>query len=711
MKYFKYLGILLISFFFVNNVKALDIPVADVTYDSTNDWEGTLVIDADQTVKISGINHENTGTTYGAVIRITNNANVNLVFEGENVLEANPIVEGAGIEVEEGSTVNIYGLDGSILIVTGGKNSAGIGGKGYGGVSATNPQAGNINIYSGDITVIGGDKGAGIGAGYHSSASDINILGGDIKAYGTGSGAGIGNGFGTAGGAAVAAGVGFYNGGNITISGDAKVKAAAYHINFDNFDLYNLDTLYGDGYADTFAAGIGGGYGSSSGNIIIEDNADVIAIGSCGGAGIGSGRGTSKTKNYDAENFDVNITIKDNANVIALTTTDRRDNVAGDEGGAAIGLGRGTTIEGAPAGTVKILDNATVYAVASYHTQAIGASNVVDKFYRDENGDVVVPPVGALETLEIASTAKVVAINDGYVDVMDRDKLNGFVNLVFAKSFFEENAVFFTEEKFPLKIEIVDKDDNTNKALFAIQNPNEVQVMFNIGAINNSLIIKDYLLDGQKVYLANEIELDMSNFVAGDEISIYNPTTLTTPLISDAELATEYGNLNIGLEAKEGIFKYDSTFHATLITDNKIKDQLDVKDDVSKSLFVDLGVTDPNNQEYSRLTDNVDLYVQLPDDWDINNLGAFNVLDGKDENINFSISKINGKVYMRLNLEHFSNYAIVQYIVPTPAAANTNINTNTVTNPNTSDNIMTYIILLIISLMSMVGIKVLKENI
>lgn len=195
------------------------IPEVDVTYNSDNNWEGTLKINENKTVKISGVIHSNEGTSYGAAIRISDNSTVNLVFEGDNVLAGNSGIISAGIEVEEGSTVNIYGMDGSSLTVTGGKYSAGIGGIGYGSASATNPKAGNVIIYSGNIMAIGGDRGAGIGSGYHSSASNIEIKGGNVIALGTGSGAGIGSGYGTSGGAAVAAGVGFYNGGNIKISG------------------------------------------------------------------------------------------------------------------------------------------------------------------------------------------------------------------------------------------------------------------------------------------------------------------------------------------------------------------------------------------------------------------------------------------------------------------------------------------------------------
>lgn len=272
-----------ILFFGAPAAGATDIPAEDVTYTGDSAWEGTLEINQNSTVKISGVSRSATGTD-GSPIAVRGNSTVNVVFDGTNVLAGNPDVISAGIEVENGSTVNIYGLDGSTLNVTGGKYGAGIGGIGYSAASTENPACGNINIISGNITAIGGARGAGIGSGYHSSASSISIQGGNITALGTECSAGIGTGYGTSGGAAVnnsgnptGSGVGFYNGGNITISG-GTVRAASYHMNFDNFDQYNTDTLYGEGYSDTFAAGIGGGYGASSGNIIIEGEADVIAL-------------------------------------------------------------------------------------------------------------------------------------------------------------------------------------------------------------------------------------------------------------------------------------------------------------------------------------------------------------------------------------------------------------------------------------------------
>ena len=386
-----------------------EIPEPDETYSGEIE---PITINEDITILLSNVTISTEGTTYGSPVKITGGATANIVLEGENVLTANPSRISAGVEVESGSTVNIYAREGGSLTVTGGMNSAGIGGIGYGSVSATNPKAGNVNIYSGTITAIGGGRGAAIGSGYHSSASEITIKGGDITALGTGSGAGIGSGYGTSGGAAAAAGTGFYNGGNITISG-GRVRAASCHIDMDNFDVLNSDTYYGEGYSDSFAAGIGGGYGASSGNIIIEGDADVTAFGSCGGAGIGTGRGTSKAANFDNQHFDCNIIIRGNAKVAAAAGADRRSSIVGDDGGAGIGLGRACTLEGSPKGTISIEGNAQVTAVAEDHASAIGAGYAVGKYTKDADGNIIRPSKASVNSLDIDSGCIVIAGTGG----------------------------------------------------------------------------------------------------------------------------------------------------------------------------------------------------------------------------------------------------------------------------------------------------------
>lgn len=558
-----------ILFFGAPAAGATDIPAEDVTYTGDSAWEGTLEINQNSTVKISGVSRSATGTD-GSPIAVRGNSTVNLVFDGTNVLAGNPDVISAGIEVENGSTVNIYGLDGSTLNVKGGKYGAGIGGIGYSAASTENPACGNINIISGNITAIGGARGAGIGSGYHSSASSISIQGGNITALGTECSAGIGTGYGTSGGAAVnnsgnptGSGVGFYNGGNITISG-GTVRAASYHMNFDNFNQYDKETLYSEGYGDSFAAGIGGGYGASSSNIVIEGNADVVALGACGGAGIGSGRGTSKAANYDSANFDVNVTIRGNSKVIAMATDDKRTNIVGDDGGAAIGLGRGCTIDGDPKGAITIEGNASVYAVAPDHAQAIGASCVVGEFKKDEEGNITRPAAAHVKSLTISSTSIVMAVGDEYREAIDKEYAARFLLLnMDKKNYFEERGDFFTEDKFPLKIEALNADRENSKMMFAVQKLKTLNIMVHIlGASRYNFIIKDYQGENREIiFLSNSAEENSAQFFSDPEaVKEYGVTGLTTRLDRDGSMDSDYGTLKLKIEAREGIFEYGSTF-------------------------------------------------------------------------------------------------------------------------------------------------------
>ena len=255
----------------VITARASGVPEPDVTYNSENVWGGTLELDTDTVVGLSNIN---VATDNGSAIRISGNAIVHLVISGSVHLTGSANSRAAGIEVEQGSTLHLYGMEGSSLSVKGGKYGAGIGSVGFDSSSEGKPNAGAIIIHSGTIVAEGGYRAAGIGSGYHQSASEIKIYGGSVTATGGIGGAGIGSGYGTSGGADI--GVGFYNSGNITISG-GTVSATG----------------------GQFAAGIGGGYGASSGEIVIDGKADVTATGNCGGAGIGTGRGTNMETSYE----------------------------------------------------------------------------------------------------------------------------------------------------------------------------------------------------------------------------------------------------------------------------------------------------------------------------------------------------------------------------------------------------------------------------
>ena len=397
------------------------IPVPDVTYTAV-DTE-PIHISESKTIKLDGVTIEGTDTD-PSPITIEPDCTVNLILAGENTLTAKADKDSAGIYVKYGATLNIYAEEGGSLTVTGGQYGAGIGGtrgnkKNPPDVNPGMP--GIINIYAGSIFAQGGDRGAGIGAGESASGNEINIYGGMITALSGASGAGIGSGYGTSGGASDK--VGDYSGGTICISGGVVRAAAVKFIDgysFEAMDFYDMESLPEMIYG--FGAGIGGGYGATSGQIIIEGDADVIAIGGCGGAGIGSGRGTTNIDKYNSNCIPIDITIRGNAKVVAFAPDDHRNNQGG---GAAIGSGRGFNEGNDASKGISILGNAKVTAISENHAAAIGGSWRV-KNRRDDSIDYTDPlQIVQPSLLNCASTATIIAVCDGFVDPINCKVVSG----------------------------------------------------------------------------------------------------------------------------------------------------------------------------------------------------------------------------------------------------------------------------------------------
>jgi hypothetical protein len=194
--------------------------------------------------------------------------------DGAGTLNVESIDNAAGIGSPFGSPAGKITINGGIITAKGGETAAGIGG-GY-----TN-FGGEIIINGGRVTATGGYHAAGIGGGYHSLGEKIIINGGTVTATGgaaggiirsRGGGAGIGSGEeGVSGEISI-------NGGIITATG-------------------------GD-----YAAGIGGGYQNSGGNIIINNYPTVIATGKNDAADMGDGTnstGTTIIKRGDVEGVDL----------------------------------------------------------------------------------------------------------------------------------------------------------------------------------------------------------------------------------------------------------------------------------------------------------------------------------------------------------------------------------------------------------------------
>ena len=197
-----------------------------------------------------------------AAVSTTGEGNVSIELNGESTLRSG--YEHAGLEKNNGGSLTIAdedkngkltawggqqgagigggsGKDGSNIFITGGRvnaigdlAAAGIGG-GLGGNGS------NITISGGKVGATNGLNGAGIGGGQHGSGSNITISGGEVNAIGGKSGAGIGGGLGGNGsdiiisggevsaaggrcGAGIGGGLDARGSGDVTVSGDAKLK-------------------------------------------------------------------------------------------------------------------------------------------------------------------------------------------------------------------------------------------------------------------------------------------------------------------------------------------------------------------------------------------------------------------------------------------------------------------------------------------------------
>lgn len=257
----------------------------------------------------------------------------------------------AAISAEGEGNVTIK-LDGSNTVKSG-EHSAGVGKNNEGSLTITDEDGDD------SLNAAGGIYGAGIGGGGRQSVSDITIEGGNITATGGKLAAGIGGG---AGERSYEDGTISFIGGsgsNITIAGDAQVKANGgwngAGIGGGQYGSGSDITIEGDAQVDANGgkngAGIGGGEKSFGSSIKIEGNAQVEANGGEYGAGIGGGE----------ESFGSGITIGGNAQVEAN----------GGQSGAGIGGGGDGNGTG-----ITIKDDAQVNATGGGLGAGIGGGSI-----------------------------------------------------------------------------------------------------------------------------------------------------------------------------------------------------------------------------------------------------------------------------------------------------------------------------------------------
>ena len=226
--------------------------------------ENTVTINAekDQTanVTIEDVNID-MSVAGKAAVSTTGEGNVNIELNGSNALKSGHSHAGLEKNNDGNLTIQDKDKDGS-LNAKGGQDGAGIGGGSSGAGS-------DITITGGKVTARGGNYGAGIGGGAYGNGSDITVTGGEVTANSGNYGAGIGGG-------------GWGNGNNITISG-GKVTATGgmfaagigggMHRDGNDITISGGEVSAAGGKC---GAGIGGGLDArSSGDITVSGDAKL----------------------------------------------------------------------------------------------------------------------------------------------------------------------------------------------------------------------------------------------------------------------------------------------------------------------------------------------------------------------------------------------------------------------------------------------------
>ena len=241
----------------------------------------TINAEKDQTanVTLSGVNID-VRDKGKAAVSTTGEGNVNIELNGSNALKSGHSHAGLEKNNDGNLTIQDKDKDGS-LNAKGGQDGAGIGGGSSGAGS-------DITITGGKVTARGGNYGAGIGGGAYGNGSDITVTGGEVTANSGNYGAGIGGG-------------GWGNGNNISISG-GKVTATGgtfaagigggMHRDGNDITISGGEVSAAGGRC---GAGIGGGLDArSSGDVTVSGDAKLkVRGGKTGddgqGAGIGNG--------------------------------------------------------------------------------------------------------------------------------------------------------------------------------------------------------------------------------------------------------------------------------------------------------------------------------------------------------------------------------------------------------------------------------------
>ena len=320
----------------------MDVTFDDLKIDASSGNEAAVSVTGkgDTNIELDGDNELKSGNRHAGLEHNKTDTSGKLTIQDKDKngsLDATGGFRGAGIGGGEAQNGQVTITGGTITATAGSSSGRFIygGGSGIGGGDGGTGVGGNgdVEITGGTITATG-FYGAGIGGG-RSADGDVTISGGTIKKAESLSptdlgGAGIGG--------------GYYGDGRVTITGDAVIEEAQGGIqsagigggqgadgDVEISGNARIDKVTGGDYG----AGIGSGLGESgapcNGKVTIKDNAKIgLAQGGFGAAGIGGGYYYSNGYDDDDSTSGVgDVTIEGNTTV----------NAVGGLGAAGIGNG------------------------------------------------------------------------------------------------------------------------------------------------------------------------------------------------------------------------------------------------------------------------------------------------------------------------------------------------------------------------------------
>ena len=320
----------------------VEVTLKDVNIDTSSRSEAAVSVTGkgDTNIELDGDNELKSGNRHAGLEHNKTDTSGKLTIQDKDKngsLDATGGFRGAGIGGGEAQNGQVTITGGTITATAGSSSGRFIygGGSGIGGGDGGTGVGGNgdVEITGGTITATG-FYGAGIGGG-RSADGDVTISGGTIKKAESLSptdpgGAGIGG--------------GYYGDGRVTITGDAVIEEAQGGIqsagigggqgadgDVEISGNARIDKVTGGDYG----AGIGSGLGESgapcNGKVTIKDNAKIgLAQGGFGAAGIGGGYYYSNGYDDDDSTSGVgDVTIEGNTTV----------NAVGGLGAAGIGNG------------------------------------------------------------------------------------------------------------------------------------------------------------------------------------------------------------------------------------------------------------------------------------------------------------------------------------------------------------------------------------